>query len=180
MLVTLFVILGVIGGIVAFFLILAGFLKKDYTVQRKIMINRPRAVVFDYIRHLKNQPSYSKWDMMDPDCKREYAGTDGTVGFVSRWESDNKKVGSGWQEIVSIAGNSRMDVNLHFIKPFEANSKAYFIAADAGNESTEVTWAFEGSMKYPMNIMLMFMNMEGMLGKDLQTGLENMKKNLEK
>jgi hypothetical protein len=35
-------------------------------------------------------------------------------------------------------------------------------------------------MAYPMNLMLVFMDMDAMLGKDLQTGLNNLKAVLEK
>jgi hypothetical protein len=35
-------------------------------------------------------------------------------------------------------------------------------------------------MPYPMNIMLVFMNMDEILGKDLETGLNNLKGVLEK
>jgi hypothetical protein len=35
-------------------------------------------------------------------------------------------------------------------------------------------------MPYPMNLMLLFMDMDGMLGKDLQQGLDNLKGVLEK
>ena len=45
--------------------------------------------------------------------------------------------------------------------------------------TTKVVWGFEGHMDYPSNIMLLFMDMEEMLGGDLQTGLDNLKKNLE-
>jgi hypothetical protein len=34
-------------------------------------------------------------------------------------------------------------------------------------------------MPYPMNTMLLFMNMDGMLGKDLEGGLTNLKAKLE-
>jgi hypothetical protein len=35
-------------------------------------------------------------------------------------------------------------------------------------------------MKYPMNLMLLFMNMEKMVGGDLDKGLQNLKSVLEK
>jgi hypothetical protein len=38
-----------------------------------------------------------------------------------------------------------------------------------------VNWGFNGKMPYPMNLMLAFMNMDEMLGKDLQDGLNNLK-----
>jgi len=35
-------------------------------------------------------------------------------------------------------------------------------------------------MKYPMNLMFLFMDFDKMLGDDLQTGLDNLKTVLEK
>jgi hypothetical protein len=46
-------------------------------------------------------------------------------------------------------------------------------------DQTKVIWSFESSMKYPMNIMLVFMDMPGMLGNDLQTSLNTLKTVLE-
>jgi hypothetical protein len=43
-----------------------------------------------------------------------------------------------------------------------------------------VLWGFKGKMPYPMNLMLLCMNMDKMLGKDLGTGLQNLKSTLEK
>jgi hypothetical protein len=48
------------------------------------------------------------------------------------------------------------------------------------DKETKVSWAFTGKMKYPMNLMLLFMNMEKMIGNDLQNGLNNLKGILEK
>ncbi|MEA5261053.1 hypothetical protein VB264_24895 [Arcicella aquatica] len=49
-----------------------------------------------------------------------------------------------------------------------------------GANQTEVTWTFEGSMPYPMNLMMLFYDMEGLIGKDLADGLKNLKVILEK
>jgi hypothetical protein len=48
------------------------------------------------------------------------------------------------------------------------------------DNQTRVKWSFSSRMKYPMNIMLLTMNMEKMLGGDLLTGLKNLKSVLEK
>jgi hypothetical protein len=48
------------------------------------------------------------------------------------------------------------------------------------DNQTRVIWSFSSSMKYPMNLMLVFMNMEKMLGDDLKTGLNNLKTILDK
>ncbi len=166
--------------LIAILLLVALFAKKDYAVERDIVINKPKQEVFDYIKLLKNQNNYSKWATMDPDMKKEYRGTDGTVGFVSAWDSDKKDVGKGEQEIKNITDGEKIDYELRFIKPFQATDHAY-MATDAVSENqTKVKWGFNGRMNYPMNLMLVFMNMEKMLGGDLQTGLSNLKNVLEK
>lgn len=160
-------------------LIVALFVKKDYAVQREVTINKPKQEVFDYIKFLKNQDNYSKWNKIDPAMKKSYKGTDGTVGFVARWESDNKNVGWGEQEIKKITPGERIDFELRFIKPFEATESAYMTTGTVNENQTKVTWGFNGHMNYPMNLMLLFMDMEKMIGGDLETGLNNLKSILE-
>lgn len=72
-----------IVGIIVLLLIIALFVKKDYAVQREIVVNKPKQQVFDYIKYLKNQNDYSKWGGMNPDIKKEFNSTAGTVGFRS-------------------------------------------------------------------------------------------------
>jgi hypothetical protein len=173
---TLFVIL----GIVALCLIVALFVKKDYAVEKEIVINQPKSVVFDYIKMLKNQNNFSVWAKMDPAMKKEFRGTDGTVGFVSAWDSENGNVGKGEQEIKNIVDGERVDYNLHFIKPFESSSDAYMITESVDSTHTKVKWGFEGKMAYPTNLMLVVMDMNEAIGKDFSTGLANLKGLLEK
>lgn len=173
-------ILYLVIGVIVLALVIALFTKKDYAVEREIVVMRPSAQVFDYAKHIKNQDDYSVWNQADPNMKKEYVGTDGTVGFIAKWESESDSVGKGEQEIVKIAEGERIDMKLRFQEPFEAEDDAYMITEGIDSAQTRVKWGFKGTMKYPMNIMLLMMDMENMLGKDLQKGLENMKANLEK
>jgi hypothetical protein len=111
--------------------------------------------------------------------KTEFRGTDGTVGFVSAWDSAEKNVGKGEQEILKIVEGEKIDYELRFMKPFESTSYATFSTTSASDSQTKVAWSFNGKMKYPMNLMLLFMNMEKMIGKDLDKGLQNLKVLLE-
>ena len=168
----------VIGLIIALALVLALFVKKDYSVVRDIIINRNKQEVFDYIRLLKNQDNYSKWGSLDPNMKKEYRGMDGTEGFTSLWEG-NKKVGQGEQKIVKIIEGERIDYALHFIKPFEGLADSHLATTAVSSDQTKVSWGMSSSMKYPMNLMLLFMNMEKLIGNDFSTGLSNLKQLLE-
>lgn len=161
-------------------LITALFIKKEYAVEKEIIINKPRSEVFEYIRFLKNQDNFSKWAMMDPEMEKTYRGVDGEVGFVSAWKSDNEDVGVGEQEIIKITDGERIDYELRFFEPFEATDNAYMITESAGDGKTLVKWGFDGKMAYPMNLMFLFMDFDAMLGDDLQTGLDRLKVELEK
>ncbi|CAG5017480.1 hypothetical protein DYBT9275_05781 [Dyadobacter sp. CECT 9275] len=173
-------ILIVIAAIIILLLVVALFTKKDYTIERNVTINKPKQEVFDYIRLLKNQSYYSVWVMRDPQVKREFKGTDGTEGFVTTWESTMDEVGKGEQEITKVVDGEAVDSHLHFIKPFEGQANASMTTQAISDTQTKVNWKFSSSMAYPMNIMLVFISMEDMLGKDMSDGLHNLKAILEK
>lgn len=172
-------ILVVFLGLVAVFLIAALFVDKKMEIEREIVINKPVEEVFDYIVLLKNQDNFSKWALIDPNSKKSYKGTDGTVGFVSAWDSKNEDLGAGEQEILKISKNHRIDYALRFKRPMEANNQAYLISEKAG-KNTIVKWGFIGEMPYPFNLMSKLMGMKGMLEEDLDTGLKNLKGILDK
>jgi hypothetical protein len=173
--IVLYIILGIIAA-----LLLAGLvISKDMKATKEIVINKPVGEVFNYIKQLKNQDNYSKWGSMDPNMKKEYRGTDGTVGFVSIWEG-NKKVGAGEQEIKGIVEGKSLSTELRFIKPFKSLAQSSMTTEPAGDNSTRVTWGFESKMNYPLNVMKLFMNMEKAIGNDFSTGLSNLKALMEK
>ncbi len=174
--------MGIIYGVsalVALILIIPLFIKKEYAVVKEILINKPTFWVFNYIKMMRNQDNFSVWASIDPDMKKEMKGLDGTVGCISSWESTHKNVGCGEQEILKITENERIDYELRFLKPFKSISQAYFITESVTDHKTTVKWGFDGKMNYPMNLMLLFMNMEKMIGKDFENGLSKLKTLLE-
>lgn len=168
-----------LAGIIAIALIAGLFIDGKYSLEREITINKPKEEVYDYVKYLKNQNNYSVWAKADPAMKKEFTGEDATVGFISAWESENPDVGKGEQKIVAIKEGERIDYELHFIKPFEATDYTYMITEALSDKQTKVKWGFNGEMKYPMNLMMLFMNMETMLGPDLEKGLGSLKAILE-
>jgi hypothetical protein len=161
-------------------LVAALFVRKNYTVERSISINRPKQAVYDYIKYLKNQNDFSVWAKIDPNMKMDYRGTDATVGFVSAWDSPVKEAGKGEQEILKISEGERIDYIIRFFKPMKSTDNAYLALNSMNDSTTSVIWAIYGNMKYPTNLSLLFINMDAMLGKDLSGGLSNLKALLEK
>src|SRR6202008_1314778 len=101
------------------------------------------------------------------NAKHEEKGTDGTVGFVFTWNSEDNEVGEGIQKIVDIKAGERIDYDVQFIRPFAGEATCYMSTSPAGNNSTKVKWGFDSGMKYPMNIMMLFFDVPGMLGKEM-------------
>jgi Polyketide cyclase / dehydrase and lipid transport len=169
-----------IVALVVIALITALFVSKDMKAERDVVINKPKAEVFNYIKYLKNQDNFSKWNMMDPAMKKEYAGTDGTIGFSYAWDSENKNLGKGSQTITAIKEGDRVDCDLNFIKPWKSTAKTSMATTAVNDSTTKVTWSFASKMAYPMNLMRLFMDMDKMIGDDFSTGLGNLKKVMEK
>ena len=111
----------------------------------------------------------------DPAVRKTYTGTDGTPGFTMAWDSESDQVGKGEQEISRINEGRQVDYQIRFKEPFEANASASISTAPVSQAQTKVTWGFNSSMKYPMNAMMIFMDIPEMLGKDLDTSLQSLK-----
>lgn len=170
-------ILIVILVLVAVVLVAALFVSKDITIVKEVTINKPVGQVFNYVKYIKNQDNFSVWNQIDPAMKKTYSGTDGTVGFIYAWDSQNKDAGKGEQEIKTIEENKRVDVELRFKEPMEDTNRAAIITTAIDSIHTKVEWGFYGHMNYPMNIMSLFFR--GMIGDDLQKNLNNLKAILE-
>lgn len=173
---TIFItILSILGGIIVLLLVAALFVRKKYVIRREIVINAPKLEVFGYLKHLKNQDHFNKWVMVEPDMKREFKGTDGTVGFVYGWNGN--KAGAGEQEITAITEAEKIETEIRFIRPFTGVAHADFLTEAISGNQTKVVWSNVSEMKYPMNIMIA--TIEKMLAKDMDTSLLNLKNLLE-
>ena len=171
-------ILLVIVILIAILLVAALFISKEYSIEKEVTINKTKGEVFSYVKDFKNQDKYNIWVMKDPNARRSYRGTEGAVGYIASWDSDNSEVGKGEQEIKNIKEGERVDLQVRFEKPFK-NTADVFMTTDAVAENvTKVKWGMAGRNSYPLNIMNLFI--PGMLGKDMETSLNNLKSVLEK
>ncbi|WOD44254.1 SRPBCC family protein [Hwangdonia lutea] len=174
----MYLVLYIVVGLLAIILLLALIAPKTYEVNRSVMINKPVSDVFEYIKYIKNQNEWSPWKKKDPNMKQEFVGTDGEVGFISKWEG-NKDVGTGEQEIIGVEHNQQLTSELRFFKPWKSVSKAYIKVTEIETNQTNVTWGFTGNNPIPMNIFMLFFNFEKSVGKDFEEGLESLKQILE-
>lgn len=174
------IILIIIGALIAILLIAAAALPKGYVIETDILIDKPVAEVYGFIKCLENQGQYNKWVMLDPNVKKEYHGTDGTVGFAYSWQSENKQLGKGEQVITGLEENKRVDYGLKFVEPFPNEANAYLVTDAVSAAQTKVTWGFSGKRTFMMKLMHFVLNLKKMLKKDLHESLQNLKALLEK
>ncbi|MDC1460348.1 SRPBCC family protein [Flavobacteriaceae bacterium] len=156
-------------------MVIALFVDNDYNVENGILIQQPKAVVFDYVKSRRNQDKFSKWANIDPNIKKSYSGTDRKVGFVSAWESDHPEVGKGEQEIIKITEGQRIDFEFRFFEPFAEVYTGYMITEAVSATETKVRWGFDGRMDYPFNLMLLNSSFQNTMKKDFGIRLQNLK-----
>ncbi len=170
-------ILILVAGIVALLLIIGLFMKKEHYAKRSIIINAPVQKVFDYVKLLKNQDEFNEGAMEDPNRKREFKGTDGTVGFIYAW-SGNKDAGEGEKEIMNIEEGKRIEMEIRFVKPMRAVATIIMDTESLSGTQTKVLWSNAGILKYPINILIPMV--EKSVAKGMDRSLLTLKNILEK
>ncbi|PJZ78385.1 SRPBCC family protein [Leptospira neocaledonica] len=165
-------------GLVSVLLIVAAFASKDFQIQEEIVIEKPKQVVFDYIKILNNQTNYAKWFMLDPETEFSSKGLDGEVGFIHSWKSKNENVGIGEQEITKKIEGEYLEVQIRFERPFASKDSAFTKLETISENKTKLINRFNGKMVYPMNLMIPIIC--GDLGKDMKDNMVRLKAILEK
>ena len=165
----------VLAALLVIVVILGLIAPKEFKVERSIVIPTDnKEVIFKNLTHWKEFLKWNPWSAMDPNQKLTFTGEDGTVGSGYTW-AGNKDVGEGAMTIAAIKEYEMVDMDLHFIKPFEAKNKTYFNMSPEGS-GYKVNWSMSGKSDFPMNIFGLFMNMDKMIGADFERGLETLKK----
>lgn len=173
----MYIVLIIVGVLVLLVVLLALIAPKNYHVYRSIEIDRSTSEVWEHLKYLEKQTQWSPWAKKDPNMEQKITGIDGEVGALSYWNG-NKEVGEGEQEITTIVEGKRIEQDLRFFKPYKSESDCYMDLEELSSNKSKVTWGFTGNNKFPMSIMMLFMNMDKMVGKDFEQGLQNLKSKL--
>lgn len=166
-----------VAGFIALLLIIAFFMKREHFAKREIIIHAPRQKVFDYLKFLKNQDAFNTGAMAGADRKREFKGTDGTVGYIYSWSGD-KNAGEGEKEIKNIIEGKRIETEIRFVKPMVTSATIIMEMESLPGDLTKVYWSNAGTLKYPVNIMIPMV--EKSVAKGIDVSLPALKSILEK
>jgi len=171
------IVVAVLVVAVAGLLIYAATKPDDFRVQRSIAMKAPPDKVMALVGDLRGWTAWSPYEKKDPAMKRAYAGPAAGKGAAYEWDG-NKEVGRGRMEILEVTP-SKVVIKLDFITPFEAHNIAEFTARPQG-DNTNVTWAMYGPSPFIAKVIQTVINMDRMVGKDFEAGLQNLKAVAEK
>jgi effector-binding domain-containing protein len=168
----------VILVIVLIVVVLALIAPKNYEVSRSIVINADKDVVFRNMQYWRYWGAWSPWAENDSTMKITIEGVDGQVDSKYIWEGDPKVTGSGEMVNTGVIEGEEMTYHLYFKTPWESHSNGWVRVKEVEG-GTEASWGFYGEYPIPMNIMLLFMPMDKMIGPDFERGMQLLKETVE-
>lgn len=171
------IIFYILACLAALVIILGLAAPKAYRVERSMVIQAPPEVVFAHVQYWSKWQAWLPWGKDDPDLKVTYSGVDGTVGASYQWIGS--KSGSGEISTTAIKPAEEITYHLKFITPMASEADG-FVRVDPVGGGSKVTWAMFGRDPFPWNILLLFVSMDKMIGKDFDRGLTMLKEISEK
>lgn len=145
----------------------------NFRIERRMTVDAPPLQVFAQVNDFHKWDDWSPWAKLDPDATVAFEGPRAGQGAVFKW-AGNDKVGQGTMTLVASKPGEFIRVDVEFVKPFEGKSTSEFIFRPQGDR-TQVTWTSYGPMTFLTKAMCLIMNMEQMLGPDMEKGLVQMK-----
>lgn len=165
----------IVLAIIVIVLIVAALLPGEYRVERSIVIDAKPEVIYEQVVDLNNWEKWSPWQEMEPGADFGVSGSGRGVGSVLSWKGEI--VGTGNLTIMEVQEPTMIKSRLVFLDPMEAESDDIW-TFEPGAGGTEVTWAEEGELGYPLE-RFFGLGMDSMLGGDMEKGLEKLKRYLE-
>lgn len=165
-------------GLITFVAFLHAWAGKEYDLNRTVVINRPKAEVYAYIRKLQKQPLWMPWFLNDPRCIIKFRGQDGKVGAASYWRGTNRV--EGIQKITKVKEGKVLEIQLIFIKPYKSMSKLYMAVKEVDQKRTKLVWGVKGYHEFPASVFMLFYGFDRAFGKSFDAGLLNLKTVLER
>lgn len=161
----------IIGG----YLVLCLVAPKETSVEKSTVINAPVSTVWPQMVNYKHWDNWNPWKEADPTVTSTITGPEGAAGQKSLWVSDES--GSGEMTIASVDGNT-MNYDMHFIEPFESDSKGWVKAEAIEGNKTKATWAFTTEPTFFMKGAFLLFG-KSQLEKSFARGMELLKKHVE-
>jgi hypothetical protein len=171
--------LAVVALLISALLIYAATKPDSFTVQRTVSIQASPQKLHALINAPREFDKWSPYNRKDPQMSISYSGPASGVGARTEF-SGNKEVGKGSTEIVSSNPPNSVAMKLNMIVPFKANNDILFSITPQADGVSQVTWAMSGAQPFIGKLVSVFINIDKMVGKDFEEGLNNLRALAEK
>ena len=167
-----------VAGVLILFVAVAATRPSAYHVEHKLEVAAPADLVFGVLNDLHQFAAVlvlfgSPWEKADPNMQKTFEGPAAGVGQSVAW-SGNMQVGTGKMTIEESVPGQKVRMRLEFVKPMKSTATCALTLAGTPAGSL-VTWSMDGNHNFIGKAFGMFMDMDNMLGTDIEKGLAQLK-----
>lgn len=153
-------------------LVVGGFLlPRSFTVERSVVVNAPPGAVYAQVATPRAWKAWSVWSRRDPEMQITYSGPVDGTGATWAWTSESE--GDGRMTMIDAQPPNRVGYELYF-PDFESTSIGRFTFMPE-DEGTRVVWRMQGDMGANPLYHWMPLLMRGVMERDFDAGLTNLK-----
>ena len=146
----------------------------QFRIERSLLIDATSDKLYAQLIDFHRWDAWSPWAKLDANMKTTFSGAAQGVGAVYEWLGNNK-VGQGRMEIIEAQPLASLKIKLDFLKPFAAHNVAEF-SLTSQTSGTLVSWTMYGPSPFISKLMSLFFNMDKMVGRDFERGLDNLRR----
>jgi len=165
-----------VAGVLVLFVAVAATRPSAYHVERKLAVAAPADLVFGVLNDLHQFAGvlvlFGSPFEADPSMQKTFEGPAAGVGQSYAWSG--KEAGQGKMTIEESVPGQKVGVKLQFVKPM-ASTATYALALAGTPTGSLVTWSMDGNHNFIGKAFGMFMDMDKMLGNDIEKGLAQLK-----
>ena len=166
-----------VAGVLAVFVAVVATRPSAYHVDRKLEVVAPADLVFGVLNDLHRFAGVlvlfgSSWEEHDPDMQKTFEGPAAGVGQSYAWSG--KGVGQGKMTIEESVPGQRVGIKLEFVRPMKSTATCALTLTGTPTGSL-VTWSMDGDHNFIGKAFGLFMDMDSMLGSDIEKGLALLK-----
>lgn len=163
------VIAGVVGlGVLALLGVVAAQ-PAAFEIRSERAVAASPEVVFAQLVDFRRWTAWSPWQALDANTEHVYEGESG-VGHSNAWQS--AVTGAGKQVITACDAPRQLEIDLTFIKPFEAHNLVFFEVAPTATGS-RVVWRMTGVNNFAGKAFFLFGGKKS-VGADFDKGLASL------
>jgi carbon monoxide dehydrogenase subunit G len=166
-----------IAGVLLLFVAVVATRRSAYHVERTLAVAAPTDRVFGVLNDLRQFAGVfvlfgAPLETRDPNMQKTFEGPAAGAGQSFAWSG--KEAGKGKMTIEESVPGQKVGIKLEFVKPMASTATCALAVAGTPTGSL-VTWSMDGNHNFIGKTVGMFMNMDNMLGKDIEKGLAQLK-----